>query len=366
MPTAVRTPRVNNNDDVVKLSHVFPDVGSLIRPGDPLADVETDKATFTVESEIEGYLLAVNAKLGDMVPVGSVLAWIGATPDEAVRQENGDAPVPVGEKAPTLKALLLLKQYGLTIAEVPRAGGQLTAEDVRRYVGDRKPPAAAVLWKVETTQPTVPGRVVPFTPEERGMFRTVSWQREQAAAAYLDIAYDGGPWAAYSAAFQKSNGLWFDPRIALFSWRLARLAVENPRINATVSDAGVRLYDQVNVGCTVQAGSTLYLVVVKDAGRMDELTFVRELSGLQLSALRHALSAEQTSDATVSFSSMARWNVSRHMPVLPPHTALIVADTAPENGVSHLGATYDHRLLTGFDVVQVLQKLAAPPAAKGD
>ena len=362
MPTAVRTPRVNNNDDLVKLSHVFPEVGSRIRAGDPLADVETEKATFTVESEIDGYLLAVNANLGEMVPVGSVLAWIGATPDEALSHENGRADLAVKEKRPTLKALLLLKQYGLNPSEVPHTGAQLTADDVRRYAAGRSAPSTVTIPNLASSQPTQPGRVVPFTPEERGMFRTVSWQREQAAAAYLDISYDPAPWASYSAEFQKANGLWFDPRLALLAWRLARVAVEKPRINGTVSEAGVRLYDQVNVGCTVQAGSTLYLVVVKDAGAIDELAFVRELSGLQLSALRHALSPEQTSDATIGFSSMARWNVSRHMPVLPPHTALIVADTAPENGVAHLGATYDHRLLTGFDVVEVLQRLATPPS----
>jgi hypothetical protein len=31
-----------------------------------------------------------------------------------------------------------------------------------------------------------------------------------------------------------------------------------------------------------------------------------------------------------------------------------------------LGATYDHRLLSGFDVVQVLQALAQPPLEFGD
>jgi hypothetical protein len=38
-----------------------------------------------------------------------------------------------------------------------------------------------------------------------------------------------------------------------------------------------------------------------------------------------------------------------------------VAHTAPDHGIAHLGATYDHRLLTGFDVVRVLQALALPP-----
>jgi len=60
---------------------------------------------------------------------------------------------------------------------------------------------------------------------------------------------------------------------------------------------------------------------------------------------------------------MARWNVSRHIPILPPQTSLIIAHAAPKNAVNAvLGATYDHRVLTGFDVAQVLQALSRPPA----
>jgi pyruvate/2-oxoglutarate dehydrogenase complex dihydrolipoamide acyltransferase (E2) component len=66
--------------------------------------------------------------------------------------------------------------------------------------------------------------------------------------------------------------------------------------------------------------------------------------------------------ATVGLTSMARWGVRRHIPVLAPQTALMVAHSAPApDGTSAvLGATYDHRLLTGFDVARLLQKLANP------
>jgi hypothetical protein len=57
---------------------------------------------------------------------------------------------------------------------------------------------------------------------------------------------------------------------------------------------------------------------------------------------------------------MARWNVSRHIPILSPFTSMMVAHTASSNGSAILGATYDHRLLTGFDVVQALMSLSTP------
>ena len=80
MPTPIPTPRINNNDDLVRLSKVLVAIGSQVKSGDPIVDVETDKATFTVESDRDGFLLAVNGTVGDMIEVGSVLAWIGLRP----------------------------------------------------------------------------------------------------------------------------------------------------------------------------------------------------------------------------------------------------------------------------------------------
>lgn len=361
MATPVRTPRVNNNDDEVKLSHVYVKTGARIRSGDPLAEVETDKATFTVESEHDGYVLAVNGALGEMIPVGSVLVWLGETPDETVEQAGGTEQASGPRKEPTLKALLLLKHYRLDASEVPASGAQLTAEDVRRHAAGRPSNGNAPGRRVEESAPELPGRAEPLSSEQRGMLRTVSWQRDHAVPGYIEIEYDPEPWIAYAAEFKAAQGLWFDPALSLMAWRLARLAGEHPRINATIAGNSAHLYDDVNLGFTIQADATLYLVVVKGAQRRDAQGFVRELGGLQLGAMRHSLGAEQTSGATLSFSSMARWKVTRHMPVLPPQTALIVAHTAPAGGSAHLGATYDHRLLTGFEVARVLEGLAKPP-----
>ena len=57
MATPVYTPRVNNNDDAVRLSHIHVQPGACVKAGDALVDVETDKATFGVEAEAEGYVL---------------------------------------------------------------------------------------------------------------------------------------------------------------------------------------------------------------------------------------------------------------------------------------------------------------------
>ena len=364
MPVPVHTPRINNNDDTVRLAAILVQLGAKVRAGDPLLDVETDKATFTVEAPVEGYLLKVSGETGQMLEVGSVVAWIGATPDEPMGDSGGPAAagghVNGSSSEPTLKALLLLKQYGLRAADVATSAARLTAEDVERHYRSVKHPRHDQPAAPEWTQPSSAGRVERFTREQRGMLHTVTWHRDEAAAGYIEIPYETAAWDAYAAEFMARHNLMFSPLLALMSWRLSRLAIEKPRLNAVASPDGAFLYESVNLGFTVQSGENLYLVVVRQADQMDEQEFVNRLGELQRAALKRSLKPEQTSDATLSFSSMARWNISRHVPLLAPFTSMIVAHTAPVNGVAFLGATYDHRLLTGFDVVQALTSLSTP------
>ena len=141
---------------------------------------------------------------------------------------------------------------------------------------------------------------------------------------------------------------------------LVRLAADNRQWNATVTGGDKYLYDSVNLGFTVQSGSTLYLAVVEKADSMTQPEFLARLGSLQRAAIGNKLKPHEMSGATISFSSMARWQTSRHIPVLPPNTAIIVAHAAPRDGVATLGATYDHRILSGYDAMAVLRGMIAP------
>ena len=52
-------------------------VGDKVKPGDVLADVETDKATMELESYNEGTLLYIGVEAGKSVKVDGLLAIIG-------------------------------------------------------------------------------------------------------------------------------------------------------------------------------------------------------------------------------------------------------------------------------------------------
>jgi pyruvate dehydrogenase E2 component (dihydrolipoamide acetyltransferase) len=361
MAKSIHVPRVNNNDDEVKLISLHVATGDSISRGQVVAEVETDKAVVEVESTADGFVIGVLANVEDIVAVGSVLLWTG---------EQADEPMPVvvavnerrattGE--PTAKARQLLRQHGLEANEVPASGDRLTVDDIQCFLANRSKPApAAVPSRVVEASPDVAGELRDLRSEERGMIATVTWHRDIAVAGYIELEYDPAPWEVYAKTFAERHKLLLSPLLSLMCWRLVQLAMETPKLNATIVSSQRYEYSSVNCGFTVQAGDTLYLAVTRDAQRLDEAGFVNAMGELQRRAAAHKLGPQEIQGTTISFSSMARWKVSRHIPILPPRTAIMIAHAVSLDGRSVLGASYDHRVLNGSHVVTALRKLSKP------
>jgi pyruvate/2-oxoglutarate dehydrogenase complex dihydrolipoamide acyltransferase (E2) component len=368
MAKPLHVPRVNNNDDTVLVVAIHVAAGSSVNRGDVLAEVETSKAVQEVEAEHSGYVLDVLCAVGDEIAVGAVMMWIGDTPEEPI-PELPAAPEatlsPTRPAQPTAKARALLKKFGLDAEQVRASGERLSAADVEAYVSrkglDGGPPQAAT--RPVDRVPGVPGELVDLSMEERGMLDTVSWHRDRAASAYLEIEYDPTAWEGAAAAYARERKLMLSPLLPLMAYRLVELARARPKLNSTIVGDRRYQYGAINLGFTVQAGATLYLTVIHDAGAMSADRFVEALGEVQRHAMAHKLKPKESQGATLAFSSMSRWKVTRHMPILPPSTSLIVAHAATGgNGRAVMGASYDHRVLSGFDAARLLQDLAKPPA----
>jgi pyruvate/2-oxoglutarate dehydrogenase complex dihydrolipoamide acyltransferase (E2) component len=198
------------------------------------------------------------------------------------------------------------------------------------------------------------------------MVSTVTWHRDEAVAAYLEMTYDPTAWDAHASAFAEQHKFMLSPLLPLMACHLVTIAREMPKINTTLIDGQKYLYDRVNLGFTVQAGETLYLTVVQQADDMNARQFVDALGEVQRHAMAKKLGPAESTGATLGFSSMARWRVTRHVPVLAPYTSLMVAHSAPaaDGQPAVLGASYDHRVLSGHDVARVLQAMTQPPGEK--
>lgn len=154
MPHDVIMPALGMAQDTGKLVSWLKHPGDAVAEGDPLFEVETDKAVMEVEAQVKGFLGNVTASAGDDVPVGNVVAIIAETPDEATARApaNTDS-IQANEKldASATKTTDAKLPGGKTVI-MPALG---MAQDTGKLVKWRKEPGDAVtavdiLFEVET------------------------------------------------------------------------------------------------------------------------------------------------------------------------------------------------------------------------
>ena len=102
MPTPILMPRQGQSVESCILNEWLVQPGEAITEGQPIASIETDKATFEVEAPEAGTLLAVFFEEGDDIPVLTTIAAVGTEGEDAsaLAPDGAGAPGESAEPAP--------------------------------------------------------------------------------------------------------------------------------------------------------------------------------------------------------------------------------------------------------------------------
>jgi pyruvate dehydrogenase E2 component (dihydrolipoamide acetyltransferase) len=77
-----------------KITHWFKSAGDKVQAGENLFEIETDKTSMEVEATTAGVLAEIRANVGDVVPVGAVVAVISEAGEAMRTTAPGRAPTP--------------------------------------------------------------------------------------------------------------------------------------------------------------------------------------------------------------------------------------------------------------------------------
>lgn len=153
MAVSITIPKLGQTvEEVVLGPRLVPD-GSRVSQGQEVLSIETDKATFSIEAPADGYIHFGPFREGDVVPVHTVVALIGAE-DEVFAAPTPPpeppAPTPPPETVTTVAApsgrvfasprarrLAAHKQVDLTAVPGTGPGGRVIARDVLAFPAQR-------------------------------------------------------------------------------------------------------------------------------------------------------------------------------------------------------------------------------------
>jgi pyruvate dehydrogenase E2 component (dihydrolipoamide acetyltransferase) len=356
--------------------------GERVAKGEPLLEVETDKALVEIEAPGDGILAGLKARAGDVIAVGTVIGWI-LNPGEVVPEaavpvigERKGAPqqvrptlpaTPVPEQpsaSPTRvspKARRLAREHSVDISQLRGSGpgGEILASDILEAA---KSPGTLVSAKVE--KPSAVARLM----AER---TTQSWTsvphffvtREVDAAGLVQERDRLAPMIEQARGVRPS---YTDFLIAL----VARVLAQHPRMYASWAGEGIRLNPEVNIGVAMAVKDGVVSTVIRGGATLDLGEIAVQQRNLGELARAGRLRPWDISGATFTISNLGMYGVDAFNAIIPPPQAAILAvgriadRVVPVNGqpavrpMMTLTLSCDHRVVDGAGAGSFLNDLS--------
>lgn len=391
MAISVVMPALEMAQETGKLISWLKKEGDSVAKGEPLLEIETDKAVMEIESPGEGILAGVTVQAGSEVPVGRTIAWIvrpgEVPPADEVTQKSGRevtaaAPSPISAAAnnqplspipsPTQsviqsikispKARRLAGEHGVNLADVrgSGSGGEILASDILAAAAPKAsvPPAQAdggsTIARLMAERTTLSWTTIPH------FFVT----RDVDAGALNEARKKLGP------EIEKSRGVKLthsDLLIAL----VARVLQKHPRLHASWINQAVRANAQINIGVAMAVDDGVVAPVIQNADKAALGEIAQQRRDLADRARAGKLRPADLAGGTFTISNLGMFGVDAFTAIIiPPQAAILAVGAIADRVVpvdGHPGVrpmmtvtlSSDHRVVDGAGAAAFLRDLVA-------
>ena len=335
--------------------------GDSIEAGEPIAEIETDKATMEVEAVDDGVLgkivvgdgaenVAVNTVIGVMLAEGEDASALEV---EAPAPAAPAAPTPSQEPAPVttapraaaappppaardgqrIKASPLARkmaaQAGIDLGTLTGSGpkGRIVKADIEAAVGGA--PAAAAAPAAPPTAPPDGGYTeVPLSNMRKTIARRLTESKQTIPHYYLSVDCELDRLLALRKELNaRDEG--FKLSVNDFVVRAVALALRKvPEANAGWSETALLQYDTVDVSVAVAIPDGLITPIVRDADRKGLAGISAEVKDLAARARDRKLAPHEYQGGSFSVSNLGMFGIREFAAVINP----------PQSGILAVGA----------------------------
>jgi 2-oxoglutarate dehydrogenase E2 component (dihydrolipoamide succinyltransferase) len=404
----IKVPRVGESVSEGILSRWLKPDGSLVKNGDPLFELETDKASQEVRAESDG-VLRIEAPEGTTVEVGATVGVLDpqGTP-AAANGPKGDAPVsaptpppaavssdparavagPSGPEPPTSPAVRrIAEESGVDPAGVAASGpgGRVTKGDMLAHLEARAvapaAPAPAPAAAPAAAPPAAPARPAAGGPRESrqrmsGIRQKIAQRlvEAQQTAAILttfneaDLSRIMDLRAKYKEAFQKKHGVGLG-----FMSFFVKAAVEAlkafPNVNGRIEGNEVVNCHYYDIGVAVSTERGLMVPILRDADQMSFAGIEKAIGDYAKKARENAIAVGDLQGGTFTITNGGVFGSLLSTPILnPPQSGIlgmhsiqkrpvVVDDQVVVRPMMYLALSYDHRIIDGREAVSFLVRI---------
>lgn len=415
MATEIILPKVDMDMSTGRISRWLVAEGAMVKQGDAVFEMETDKAAMEVEAPASGRLGNVIAKVGADIPVGQTVAWIfaeGEKPTASAPMAIAPAAPPVVAAAPpataspaatadigaatslgavpavraTPLARRIARDAGLNLFAVVGSGphGRIVRADVDKSVAARAMPAPiSIATPLPTAAPPSEAAVIKlfelnsFTqlPHDN-MRRTIARRLVEAKTTvpHFYVSADCRLDALLklraelnAAAPQHSGAPAFKLSIndmVIKAWALALRDV--PMANVTWTEGAMLVHSHCDIGVAVSVQGGLITPIIRAAESKSLSVISNEMKELAERAKTRKLKPAEYNGGSSAISNLGMFGVKQFAAIInPPHATILAVGSAEQRPVVVNGAivpatvmtvtlSTDHRAVDGALGAEVL------------
>jgi len=362
--------------------------GEQVAKGEPLLEIETDKAVVEIESPGDGILSGVTAQVGAVVPVGQTIAWLLQPGEKVPVQTAAASPsarsvsaVDRGAAAPAAsvaqasaggpqispKARRLAKELGVDFSSLRGTGpdGVISAEDIQA--------AAAGGATASAPASAAPSAGEPMSQIARLMAErtTQSWTTVPHffVVREIDATQLMAEHKRRAAAIEQAQGQRVTLTDLLISL-VARTLAKHPRINATWTGSAIRLNKDVMISLAIAVPDGVVGTVIPRADTLDLAAIATQRKELTERARANKLRPADISGGTFTISNLGMYQVDSFTAIITQPQAAILAvggivdrviavDGQPAvRPVLTVTLSSDHRVIDGARAAEFMRDFA--------
>jgi pyruvate dehydrogenase E2 component (dihydrolipoamide acetyltransferase) len=387
MAISVVMPALEMAQETGKLISWLKKEGESVAKGEPLLEIETDKAVMEIESPSEGILVGVKVQAGAEVPVGQTIAWIvrpgEVPPVDEVAVESGRKTtgtiVPSASAIPAAalasqatsatqsasppsrispKARRLANERGVNLADVrgSGAGGEILASDILATAESKSSSAM-----VDSGSP------ISRLMAER---TTQSWTTVPHFFAVRDVAAGALNQAREKLRpeIESSRGVKLTHSDLLVGL-VARVLQKHSRMNASWTSEGILTHAEINIGLAMAVEGGVVAPVIHNAHKMELGEIAVQRRDLAERARGGKLRPADIAGGTFTISNLGMFGVDAFTAIIiPPQAAILAVGSISDRVVPIDGApgirpmmtltlSSDHRVVDGARVADFLRDL---------
>lgn len=397
MAEVIRMPRLSDTMTEGKIVSWNKKVGDAVKPGDVMAEVETDKATMELESYQEGVLLHIGVEAGNAVIVDGILAVIGkagedfqsllsgavetaaapapsATPAEPMPQATStNTPAEASSSSDSrVKASPLAKKIaeekGIDIQKLTGSGdgGRIVKKDLDQI---QSQPATTTK---SAPMPSISGTEgftdIPLSQMRKTIARRLSESMFTAPHFYLkmEICMDAAIEARNAINAVSPVKVSFNDMIIKASAAALR---RHPDVNSSWMGDFIRQNHHIHIGSAVAMPDGLIVPVVRFADQKSLSDIAAETKMLYGKAKDKKLQPQEFSGNTFTISNLGMMDIEDFTAIINPPDSCILAvgrikevvvkkgDGFTVSSVMKLTLSCDHRSVDGAVGAAFLQTL---------